>query len=69
MHRKNSQFYRTAIGAGVGDTFMTLIHSAELNGVEPFEYLVEMLKHVEDVKQEPSRWLPWNYPAPPGKTQ
>ena len=66
MHRKNSQFYRTATGAGAGDTFMTLIHSAELNGVEPFEYLIELLKHAEDVKREPGLWLPWTYPAPPG---
>lgn len=69
MHRKNSQFYRTATGAGAGDTFMSLIHSAELNGVEPFDYLIELLKHAEDVKQEPGRWLPWTYPAPPGEAQ
>jgi hypothetical protein len=68
MHRKNSQFYRTATGAGAGDTFMTLIHSAELNGVEPFDYLIELLKHAEDVKREPGRWLPWTYPALPEKT-
>jgi hypothetical protein len=69
MHRKNSQFYRTATGAGAGDTFMSLIHSAELNGVEPFDYLIELLKHAEDVKREPGRWLPWTYPAPPGEAQ
>jgi transposase len=69
MHRKNSQFYRTATGAGAGDTFMSLIHSAELNGVEPFEYLVELLKHAEDVKREPGRWLPWTSPAPSGAAQ
>jgi len=28
-------------GAPAGDTFMSLIPSAELNGVEPFEYLLE----------------------------
>jgi len=63
MHRKNSLFYRSATGARAGDTFMSLIHSAELNGVEPFEYLLELLKHAEEVDREPARWMPWNYPA------
>jgi hypothetical protein len=66
MHRKNSLFYRSATGARAGDTFMTLIHSAELNGVEPFEYLIELLKHPEDVDRDPAAWLPWTYPAPAG---
>lgn len=66
MHRKNSLFYRSITGARTGDTFMSLIHSAELNGVEPFEYLVELLKHPEEVRQDPARWMPWSYPAPPG---
>lgn len=66
MHRKNSLFYRSATGARAGDTFMSLIHSAELNGVEPFEYLIELLKHPEEVEQEPGKWMPWGYPAPPG---
>jgi hypothetical protein len=66
MHRKNSLFYRSITGARTGDTFMSLIHSAELNGVEPFEYLIELLKHPEEVRQDPARWMPWSYPAPPG---
>ena len=39
------------------------IHSAELNGVEPFEYLLELLKHAEEVDRDPVRWMPWNYTA------
>ena len=66
MHRKNSLFYRSITGARTGDTFMSLIHSAELNGVEPFEYLIELLKHSEEVRQNPAQWLPWSYPAPAG---
>ena len=66
MHRKNSLFYRSATGARAGDTFMSLIHSAEINGVEPFEYLVELLKHAEaeEVERAPGSWLPWTYRAP-----
>ena len=63
MHRKNSLFYRSATGARAGDTFMSLIHSAELNGVEPFEYLIELLKHAEELDRDPARWMPWNYLA------
>ncbi len=68
MHRKNSLFYRSLTGARTGDTFMSLIHSAELNGVEPFEYLIEMLKHPEKVEREPDRWMPWCYPHPPNSS-
>ncbi len=64
MHRKNSLFYRSVTGARAGDTFMSLIHSAELNGVEPFEYLIELLKHPEEVERDPGKWMPWTYPAP-----
>jgi len=64
MHRKNSLFYRSVTGARTGDTFMSLIHSAELNGVEPFEYLIELLKHPDEVRQDPAQWMPWSYPAP-----
>jgi transposase len=28
-------------GAGVGDLFMSLIHTCELNGANPFDYLTE----------------------------
>ena len=64
MHRKNSLFYRSVTGARTGDTFMSLIHSAELNGVEPFEYLIELLKHPEEVRRDPAQWMPWSYPTP-----
>jgi len=34
LHRKNALFYKTLNGARVGDVFMSLIHTAELNGVK-----------------------------------
>jgi transposase len=61
MHRKNSLFYRTLQGAQVGDAYMSLIHTAELAGVEPFDYLVELLRHAKAVTQNPGDWMPWNY--------
>ena len=46
---------------------MSLIHTAELTGVEPFEYLIKLLNHPEDVERDPARWMPWSYQVqPPG---
>ena len=63
LHRKNALFYRTLNGARVGDIFMSLIHSAELNGTSPFDYLVALLRHHEEVAVTPADWMPWNYQA------
>ena len=60
-HRKNSLFYKTLNGAHVGDRFMSLIHTAELNGADPFDYLVALQRHHEEVADEPEDWMPWNY--------
>jgi transposase len=40
---------------------MSLIHTCELNGANPFDYLTELQRHSEEVKQKPSEWLPWTY--------
>jgi len=61
LHRKNSLFYKTANGAEVGDLFMSLIHTCELNGVNPFDYLTELQRHAEELANHPSAWMPWNY--------
>jgi transposase len=63
LHRKNSLFYRTRNGARMGDLFMSLIHTCELNGANPFDYLTELQRHAEDLKANPAEWLPWNYRA------
>jgi transposase len=61
LHRKNAYFYKTQNGARVGDLFMSLIHTCELNGVNPFDYLTELQKHVNQLSLHPERWMPWNY--------
>jgi len=63
LHRKNALFYKTLNGARVGDVFMSLIHTAELNGIAPFEYLVALQRHPQEVARDPSAWLPWTYEA------
>ena len=61
LNRRNALFYKTLNGAGVGDLFMSLIHTCELNGANPFDFLTELLRHVEELKRSPSEWMPWNY--------
>jgi transposase len=60
-HRRNSLFYLTPNGALVGDIHMTLIHTCNLNGVNPFDYLTALQRHYREVYANPSAWLPWNY--------
>lgn len=40
---------------------MSLIHTCELNGANPFDYLTELQRHCEELKRSPSEWMPWNY--------
>ena len=52
---------KTANGAHLGDLFMSLIHTCELNGVNPFDYLTELQKHAAELARDPAAWMPWNY--------
>jgi len=61
LHRKNSLFYKTEHGAFIGDMFMSLIHTCNLGGVNPFDYLVALQKHSSEVFKNPRNWMPWNY--------
>ena len=63
LHRRNALFYKTENGAHVGDLFMSLIHTCELNGVNPFHYLTELQKHEPELAAAPTDWMPWNYLA------
>jgi transposase len=63
LHRKNSLFYKTVNGAGVGDLYMSLIHTCELNDVNPFDYLTELQRHAAELADNPAVWMPWNYRA------
>ena len=61
LHRKNSLFYKTEKGAEVGDLLMSLIHTAELCGANPFDYLTQLQRHSDPLKECPQDWMPWNY--------
>lgn len=61
LHRKNSLFYKTLHGAQVGDLYMSLIHTCELNGANAFDYLTRLQRHRAEVSANPALWMPWNY--------
>jgi transposase len=61
LNRKNAYFYKTENGAHVGDRFMSLIHTCELNQINPFEYLAALYKHADELSDHPDDWMPWNY--------
>ncbi len=61
LHRKNALFFKTPNGARVGDLYMSLIHTCELNGANPFDYLTELERHADQLAANPQDWMPWNY--------
>jgi hypothetical protein len=63
LHRKNALFFKTQNGARVGDMYMSLIHTCELNQANPFDYLTELLRHGDELAANLDRWMPWNYRA------
>jgi len=63
LHRKNCLFYKTQNGARVGDLYMSLIHTCELCGTNPFDYLNRLQRHAIAVAIAPGKWMPWNYRA------
>lgn len=62
-HRNNSLFYKSMIGAIVGDFFMSIIQTCRLCGKDPFDYLSTLRRHAGKLRENPSAWMPWNYQA------
>ena len=61
LHRKNALFYKTQNGARVGDLFMSLIYTCQLNQANPFDYLTQLQRHADALAASPELWMPWNY--------
>jgi transposase len=61
LNRKNAMFYKTENGARVGDIWMSLIYTCEINRVDPRHYLTTLLDHRHELAANPAAWMPWNY--------
>lgn len=59
--RKNSYFYKTCWGAFIGDILLSIIKTCDLNGINPYDYLIAVQANSEEIAKEPNNWLPWNY--------
>lgn len=53
--------YKTETGAEVGDRMMSLVATAQANGVEPVAYLTDCLRNRADLAKRPEHYLPWVY--------
>ncbi len=38
-----------------------MIYTAELAGASPFDYLTELQRHADDVREHPEHWMRWDY--------
>jgi len=59
LNRKNWYFYKTEIGAMAGDVILSLIKTCESNQINTFEYLVWLQKNKDELKKNPSAFMPW----------
>lgn len=47
----------------MGDIYISLIVTCQLNKVDPFDYLTKVQLNAAAVKATPASWLPWTYKA------
>lgn len=60
-HRKNSMFYKTSVGAYVGDCFLSIIATCYKAKKAVHPYIRALSDHLHAVRKNPGDWLPWNY--------
>ena len=41
---------------------MTLSRDCRINGVNPFDSMLAVVKNAEAAGQDPGKWMPWNDP-------
>jgi len=63
--RKNSLFFKTAVGAEIADVITSMLATCHENSVNGFDYLNAVQRNRDAVRASPKEWLPWNYPAAP----
>ena len=40
---------------------MSLVETCRANGVNPFDYMMAVVRHPVAAKTDPGRWMPWNF--------
>lgn len=61
--RRNSLFFKTAVGADISDIITSVLAVCNENDVNGFDYLNAIQRNQASVKASPEKWLPWNYPS------
>lgn len=61
--RKNSLFFKTAVGADISDIITSILAICNESEVNAFHYLNAVQRNQAAVKASPEKWLPWNYPV------
>jgi hypothetical protein len=60
-HRKNSLQFFNLKGAKFGSHMMSIIQTCRNLAVSAFEYLTVIGRYEAKVKENPAKWLPWNF--------
>jgi len=61
--RETTHFFRNPVGAGIADTILSVGASALHEGLNLFDYFVDLQHHAEAVRADPAAWVPWRYRA------
>jgi hypothetical protein len=61
--RKSYHFFKTANGAGVANVHTSLIATAWRAGINVYEYLIDIQRYKDQVKENPAAWVPYRYEA------
>ncbi len=59
--RKSAMFYKTLNSALIASHIQTALYSAAQNEINPYEYMLAVLRNKEKVMAAPEKWLPWKY--------
>jgi hypothetical protein len=61
LHGKNAGFFMTVRGAWIADVILSVGATAGGCGMNLYDYFVTLLRYREEVKKDPSAFLPWEY--------
>ena len=59
--RKASMFHKTEHGAEVCATLLSIIQTAIDHGINPVDYLTDLLTHSDQIIKESKQWFPYGY--------